>query len=94
METAKLSVKGLAVSLAIVWGGCVLFVAIANAVWPGYAQLFLDWVASFYPGYDAMPSVGSIILVTCYALADGFIGGLVIALIYNLCAGCKCKKEG
>lgn len=79
----KLSIRALSLSLAIVWGGVCLLVAIANALWPPYGQEFLSWVASFYPGYQLKPDVANIVVLTAYAIVDGFICGAIFAMIYN-----------
>jgi hypothetical protein len=82
----KLDIKGMAVTLGLVWGAAVLLVGIANLIWPNYGQAFLQIVASIYPGYTAGASVGQLILGTLYGLVDGAIGGAVIAWLYNLFA--------
>ena len=89
----KLSVKGLCLSAMILWGGAVLFVGLANVVWPTYGVVFLQCLDSIYPGYTFNGELSSVLVVTGYALVDGAVGGLVFAVLYNLCAGC-CKKPG
>jgi hypothetical protein len=79
----KLDVKALAFAGAIIWGGCVLLVGLANLIWAGYGVNFLEWLASFYPGYHVTRSIGEVVIVTLYALADGLCGGAVFAWIYN-----------
>ena len=37
----RLSIKSLAITCAILWGGSVLLLGIANAIWSGYAVAFL-----------------------------------------------------
>lgn len=83
----KLDVKGMAITLGLVWGAAVLVVGIANLIWPNYGQGFLELVASIYPGYTAGASVGQLIVGTLYGLVDGAVGGAVIAWLYNLFAG-------
>lgn len=90
METMKLSVKAVAFACGLIWGACVLLVGICNLIWPDYGLAFLDLAASIYPGYDAVPTIGSVIVGTLYALLDGAIGGLIFAWLYNLCA---CRKK-
>lgn len=82
----RLSVSGLAVTFAVIWGGGVFLVAIANAIWPSYGQAFLDMVASIYPGYKAARNFGDIVTGTIYALFDGGIFGLLLGVIYNALA--------
>jgi len=79
----KFNIKALAIACAILWGGAVLVVALVNLICVGYAQRFLELLASFYPGYHATRSIGEVILVTLYAIADGLIGGAVFGWLYN-----------
>jgi hypothetical protein len=93
-ETAmKLSVGALAATSALLWGGAVLCMGIANAMWPSYGNAFLQMVASVYPGYTAGASAGQIAVGTGYALVDGGVGGAIFAALYNWFAcGCgRCK---
>ncbi len=83
----KLDIKGMAITLGLVWGAAVLLVGIANLIWPNYGQAFLELVASIYPGYTAGAGVGQLIVGTLYGLVDGAVGGAVIAWLYNLFAG-------
>ena len=82
----KLDIKGMAITLGLVWGAAVLLVGITNLIWPNYGQAFLEFVASIYPGYTAGASVGQLIVGTLYGLVDGAVGGAVIAWLYNLFA--------
>ncbi len=82
----KLDIKGMAITLGLVWGAAVLLVGIANLIWPNYGQAFLELVASIYPGYTAGAGVGQLIVGTLYGLVDGAVGGAVIAWLYNLLA--------
>ncbi len=80
----RLSVIGMALAGAILWGVFGLFlVGLANLAWKGYGQSFLDVMASIYPGYRATPSFGQVIVGTLYALVDGFVGGAIFAWLYN-----------
>ncbi|MDE3148490.1 MAG: hypothetical protein KGL37_03390 [Acidobacteriota bacterium] len=79
----KLDIKAMAVSWAILWGGSVLLAALANLIWNGYAQHFLDALSSIYPGYHATRSFGSVVVVTLYAILDGLIGGVIFGWLYN-----------
>ena len=85
----KLDVKALAFASGLLWGGCVLMVGLANLIWAGYGVHFLQWLSSFYPGYNAGRNIGEVIIVTLYALIDGFVGGAILAWLYN----CFVKTE-
>ena len=86
----KLSIRALTVTAAIIWGGLVLLVGLANLIWPLYGAAFLELIASVYPGYHAARTFGSVIVGTAYAVVDGALGGLIFAWVYNLVA-CCCK---
>ncbi len=80
----KLSVKGLALTLGLVWGGlAMLLTGLANLIWPGYGGEFLKVMASVYPGYHATASFGQVIVGTLYGIVDGAVAGAVFAWVYN-----------
>lgn len=84
----KLSVKGLAVALALVWGILAMFLTgLANLIWPTYGRAFLEVMASVYPGYDATGGFGEVIVGALYGLLDGAVVGAVLAWLYNRFAG-------
>ena len=78
----KLDLKALAVTGAILWGGSVFLMGIANLVWAGYGAQFLAWL-TFYPGYHAGRSFGQVVIVTVYAAFDGLFGGVIFGWLYN-----------
>ena len=82
----KLSIRGLTLALGILWGGIGLLCAVANLIWPPYADVFLNCLASIYPGYDHASTAWSVVVVTLYALVDGAVAGLVFGALYNACA--------
>lgn len=79
----KLSVKGLALTSAIVWGGCIFMTGVLDLIWPGYGHAFLDIARSLYPGYAATAGFPGVIVGTLYGGVDGLICGTVFAWIYN-----------
>jgi len=79
----KLSLKPFTLTGAILWGGSVSLCAILNAIWPPYAQEFLQVVSSIYPGYKVTQTIGSIAVATLYAALDGGIAAFIFAWIYN-----------
>lgn len=78
----NLNVKAFGIACAVLWGACVLLLGLGNLLWPGYGLAFLGMVSSIYPGYE-IGGFGSVIVGTLYALVDGFIGGVVLAWVYN-----------
>ncbi len=84
----KLDIKGVAIALGLVWGFLAMFLTgLANLVWPGYGQSFLNVMASLYPGYAATASIGQVLVGTVYGLVDGAVAGAVFAWLYNRFAG-------
>ncbi|MGH9778728.1 MAG: bacteriophage holin [Candidatus Acidiferrales bacterium] len=84
----KLSVKGMAIAVALFWGVlAMLLTGLANMIWPGYGKAFLDLMASVYPGYHATATLGDVIVGALYGLLDGAVGGAVFAWLYNRFAG-------
>jgi TRAP-type mannitol/chloroaromatic compound transport system permease large subunit len=79
----KLSVKGLALASGIVWGWAMLGTGLANLIWAGYGQQFLQTMSSVYPGYHATRSIAEVIVGTLYGAVDGLIAGAVFAWLYN-----------
>ena len=83
----RLSVKGLAIASALMWGVGVLGVGVCNLVWPNYGEAFLQLCASIYPGYHATRGIADVLTGFGYALVDGAVGGAVFAWLYNIFAG-------
>ena len=79
----KLSVKGIAISSALIWSLAILLVGIGSIIWPPYGNAFLEVVSSIYPGYQAGTGAGSVIIGTLYGAVDAGIGGAVFAWLYN-----------
>jgi len=79
----KFSIKGLALASGILWGLAMLGTGLANLIWDGYGQQFLQTMSSVYPGYHATRSIAEVIVRTVYGVVDGLIGGAVFARLYN-----------
>ncbi len=80
----RLSVRSMALAGGVMWGVlCMFLVGLGNMMWPGYGQGLLDLAASLYPGYEATPSFGQVLIGTFYGLLDGAIGGAIFAWLYN-----------
>lgn len=61
----------------------MLGMGLANLIWSGYGQQFLQTVASVYVGYHATRSIAEVIVGTLYGAVDGLIAGAVFAWLYN-----------
>jgi len=79
----KLSIKGLAITAAIIWGGALLIVGSANIIFPGYGSNFLEVIGSIYPGYQPGTGLSSVIIGSLYGVVDAGIGAAIFAWLYN-----------
>jgi len=79
----RLSVKGLALTAAVLWGGCLLVLGLVNLAVPTYGASFLQGVGSVYPGFYHSHTFADVLVGTVYGLIDGAFGGMSIAWIYN-----------
>lgn len=93
MEHAKLSMKAVAFASAVLWGGAMFIVGLANLKWPAYGNAFLQLMDSVYPGYQAVTTLRAVVVGTGYALVDGAVGGFIFAWLYNLCVCCPGHKK-
>ena len=82
----RLSVKALSITCALLWAGCVLLVSLANLAFPPYGMHFLQGVSSVYPGFHASRMMIDVLIGTGYALVDGAVGGIIVAVLYNALA--------
>lgn len=83
----KLSLKGMTLAAALLWGGCILFVGLLNLAIAGYGTSFLQMMSSVYPWFHASRSFGDVVIGTIDALVDGAFAGLIFAWLYNAFAG-------
>jgi hypothetical protein len=83
----RLSVKGLALAIGVLWGGGILLVGIVNLVSPSYGVTFLQMASSIYPGFHNSHHFLDVLVGTGYGLVDGGIGGAMLGLLYNCFAG-------
>jgi len=82
----KLSVKGTAITLAVLCGGSLFLTALFNRFWPPYGDAYLRLASSLYPGFHP-GGMKEGIVGTLYALLDGAVCGALLAWIYNAVAG-------
>ncbi len=80
----KLSIKGVAFALAIVWGITMLIVGLGNLLVPDRGQEFLQVMASIYIFYHGTASIGQVIIGTLYGLVHGAAWGAIFAWLYNV----------
>ena len=81
----RLSVLGLAVAGALVWGGYgMLGAGLLHLLLPPYGEHFLITMSSVYPGYHATPAIGDVLVGACYGALDGGVAGGLFGWLYNL----------
>ena len=78
-----LNPKGLAYASAAVCGLGALFVGLLNLMSPGYGGYLLALLSSIYPGYHGTATVGSVLVLTGYAMFDGAVTGWLVGWCYN-----------
>lgn len=81
---ARLKVFSFGLAFGVTWAiGVALLGLLA---WQfSWGNAMVDVFGSLYVGYSA--SLKGILIGTGYALADGFIGGVLLAFFYNLFSG-------
>ena len=79
----KLSVRAMAITSGLVWGGCMLTCGLVNLASPAYARRFLKLMSSVYPGFHNSRNVRDVLVGAAYGLVDGAMGGAVVAALYN-----------
>jgi len=82
----RLSVKGLAISAGLLWGGLILFVGLINLAAATYGTSFLQMASSVYPGFHNSRSFVDVLVGTGYGLVDGAVAGLIFGWLYNIFA--------
>ncbi len=89
MTKCRLSPLAFGLSLGIIWGVSVLMMGLL-AHYFAYGTEFVGAMGVVYIGYESS-IVGSII-GGLFGFIDAFVGGALIAWLYNVFSGC-CKKS-
>ena len=80
----RLSMKAMAITSAILWGGCLFIVGVINLLAPAYGTDFLRGMGSVYPGFYSTHTFPDVLLGTVYGFVDGLIGGWLFGWLYNI----------
>jgi hypothetical protein len=83
----QLAAKPFAIACALLWGGAILVIGLANQIVPSYGELFLQVMSSVYPGFHHSGTVRDLLVGAGYGLVDGAVVGLLFAWLYNFCSG-------
>ncbi len=79
----RLSLKALAITSAILWGGAILSVGLVNLAAPAYGVAFLQMASSIYPGFHNARTFVDVIVGTLYGIVDAGFGAVIFGWIYN-----------
>jgi len=79
----KLDKKALGLACGLLWGGGLAFATLWVLLRGGGEHLAL--LGRFYVGYSVSPL--GVLIGLAYAFVDGFIGGWLLAWLYNRFAG-------
>jgi hypothetical protein len=79
----RLSLKAMAVSGAVLWGGAILLVGLINLAYPNYGLSFLQMTNSVYPWFHTSHTLGAAIGRVLEGAIDGAIAAFVFAWMYN-----------
>ncbi|STX40356.1 Uncharacterised protein [Legionella donaldsonii] len=90
MTNCRLSPMALGLALGILWGISIFLMGII-AYYSSYGQPFVAAMGSLYVGYQ--PSILGSVIGGIIGFIDAFIGGVILAWLYNLFAHCCCKKS-
>lgn len=77
---AKLDVKALGLTLAIVWGASMLIMGLV-AMGTNYGVVFVNVLSTMYLGYR--PTIAGSIIGAIWGFVDAGIAGVIIAWLYN-----------
>ncbi|MBL7071516.1 MAG: bacteriophage holin [Candidatus Omnitrophica bacterium] len=81
----KFNAKALGFSVGVIWGVAIALVTVIYLFSAKtYGQNFLYALSSIYPGF--LPTPAGAFLGLCYGFVDGFIGGWLVAKMYNFFA--------
>ena len=80
IEAPRWSVRGLALSVGLVWAAGLLILSLM-AKFLNWGTAVIEPIKSVYIGYEL--SLIGIIVGIAWAFLDGFIGGAVVAWVYN-----------
>jgi len=85
-----LSVVAFGMAIGITWALSVLVLGLL--AWQfEFGLTWLELLSSVYIGFS--PSLLGIVIGVAWGFVDGFIGGVIVAWIYNFCAKCCCRKK-
>lgn len=82
----KVSALALGLTLGTLWGLAMCMIGIAHAIYPDYGREFFAFMGSIYPGMSNAGTVLNTVVAVVYGIVDGFLGGYLMAVVYNFFA--------
>ena len=77
--SGKINIKAFGLALGLTWAGGVFILGFAASF--GYGLELVDFISKLYVGYG--PTLTASLVGAIWAFADAFLGGVVIAWLYN-----------
>lgn len=90
MTKCKISPLAFGLSLGVVWGGAVLIMGLLSHFF-AYGTAFVTAMGVMYIGYE--PSILGGLIGGLMGFIDAFVGGALIAWLYNVFSTCCGKKN-
>lgn len=72
----------LGLACGFLWGFCMLFLYVTSTLW-GYGQEWVDLMNTVYLADNVTNAGLQVVIGTGMAFLDGFIGGALLAWLYN-----------
>lgn len=88
MEKCRICPVALGLALGVMWGVSIAFMGLL-AHYSMYGRPFVEAMGALYIGYH--PSVAGSLIGGLIGFIDAFIGGAIIAWLYNMF--CKCRNK-
>jgi hypothetical protein len=80
----KLQVSALGLACGLLWAIFLVLISLAVMFTPYWSADAVSWIGNFYLGYDI--TIGGIVIGAIWAFVDAFIGGALLAWLYNMFA--------
>ena len=78
----KLDVRAFGLAMGILWSAGVFVLDVAAMVMPGrWGEAIISILSNVYVGYE--PSILGAVIGAAWAFADGLVGGVLLAWLYN-----------
>ncbi len=90
MQTCKLSPAALGLAIGVMWAFSLLIIGLLS-YYADYGTTFIMTVNSLY--FISGVTLANVFFTTIIGFVDGFIGGVILAFLYNLFGGNCCSTS-